>query len=132
MHIYLMDVVDAGVSNSFDWVIILVLGGTILVEAIVMLLMKYNNLKKAALDSLIVNVASLGVGFILIRYLSSLFNSYTFSHLLMLMLVTIIVETGILYILNRTKPFINTLAVSVLMNVVSYALFYLFIHFMNR
>lgn len=130
MPVYFLDVVDAGVSKSFDWLLIAVIGVTIMVEAGVMRLLKFNPLKKVFLDSLLANAGSLLVGYILIRYVNSLFNSYSLSHLLQLLLISIMVETGILYLLNRSKPFVNTLVVSTLMNIISYTLFFLFIRFL--
>jgi hypothetical protein len=132
MYKYFLDVVDAGVSSSFDWFVVLVIGVTIIAEAITMLVMKYNPLKKVFVDSTIVNIATLLVGYILIRFVPSVFNSYQIGNILLLLAVTVIVETALLYLLNRAKAFSRTLIASVVMNLVSYTLFYLFVQLSNR
>ncbi|MBL0155328.1 MAG: hypothetical protein IPP93_18405 [Chitinophagaceae bacterium] len=124
---YLLDVVDVTVSKSFDWMPLIVVSATILLEWAVMLLLKYNPWKKALLDSLIVNAASLLLGYVLIRYMDSLFNSYQLVNLLALFLITAVVETGILYLLNRAKPWQKTVITGVVINVASYLAFFLLI-----
>ncbi len=124
---YLLDVVDVTVSKSFDWMPVIVVLATIILEWAVMLLLKYNPWKKALLDSLIVNAASLLLGYVLIKYMDSLFNSYQLGNLLALLLITTVVETGILYLLNRSKPWQKTVITGVVINVVSYLAFFLLI-----
>lgn len=122
-----MDVVDAGISGYIDRTFLIVLSLTIVVEAVVMLLAKYNRLQLALLHSLIVNIVSTAFGYLLLKLLPGLFNEYSIVNLLLLLLITIAVETVVLYLLNRKHPVVQTLKVCVVMNLVSYILFYFFI-----
>ena len=124
MQLYILDVVDAGVSRSVDLTLVAVISVTILVEAIVMLLMKYNNFGKSLLHSLILNLTSVAVGYLLVETVPALFGNYDIPHLLLLMLVTIAVELPLLYLLNRNKPAKKTILVTSLVNLVTYTLFY--------
>jgi hypothetical protein len=132
MHFYFLDVVDAGVSSSIDWMLILVLAITIVVEALVMLLLKYNSFKKSLLDAFVVNVASILVGFLLLKFAHHFFNSYDIPGLLKLLVITIAIELPILYLLNRKHPFVKTIQATVLINIVTYVLFFGFTQLFNR
>lgn len=133
MDFLLLDVVDAGVSDSpVNKTLLLVIGATILAEAGVMILARYLNWKQSLLQSLLVNVATLILGYLLIQVAPGLFGKYSLVNLSVLMLITIAAELGLLYLLNKAKPFLFTLLVCVLMNVVSYLLFYLIIRLMER
>lgn len=124
MELYFLDVVDADVSRSVDLTLVAVIAVTILAEAIVMLLMKYNAFGKALLHSLILNLASVAVGYLLVETVPSLFGNYDIPHLLLLMLITIAVELPLLYLLNRNKPVKETIFAASLVNLVTYLLFY--------
>lgn len=124
-NFFLIDVVDAGVSSRFDMSVLVVFGITLLAEAFVMLLMKYSRFPVSFLHSLIVNVSSLLAGYLLITAAPELFAGYNITDLLILLLITIAVELPLLYLLNRTKPFVQTSVVCVLMNLITYLLFYL-------
>jgi hypothetical protein len=127
MHFYLLDVADAGVSGGrIDWTLIVVLFLTILIEAAIMLLMKYNRFRKAVTDSLVVNTTSIAAGFILFRVAPDLFGPYSISNLLILFAVTTVIELAVLYLLNRKLIVIKTVQAAVVMNLVSYILFFLF------
>lgn len=132
MDFYFSDVVDAGVSSTFDWALIIVLSSTILIEAAVMSLLRYNQFKKTLPDSFLINIASIAVGYALLKIAPGLFNSYDIPGLLKLLAITIAVEFGMLYLLNRMHRAIETFKVSVVINVVTYILFYLFIRLTNR
>ena len=126
MHFYLLDVADAGVSGgSIDWTLIAVLLVTIVIEAVIMLLIKYNRFRKAITDSFIANTASIAAGFILFRLAPGLFGRYSLSNLLILFIVTVAIELAVLYLLNRKLPMMKTLQTTVMMNLVSYVLFFL-------
>jgi hypothetical protein len=127
-YLFLLDVVDAGVSSSIDKKFLLVIAFTIVIEALLMLLLKFNHFSKSALDSSIVNISSLAIGFILIKYFPSLFGSYSFINILILLVITIAIETPVLYLFNKKKLFTRILIVSSVMNIVSYALFFLFLN----
>ncbi|MEO6612919.1 MAG: hypothetical protein ABIT05_10565 [Chitinophagaceae bacterium] len=132
MEFYLLDVVDAGVSGSTNWPLIIVVLLTVLVEAVIMLLMKYHTFQRSLLDSLVVNAASLGVGYLLLSMVPRLFASYSITGLLELLLITIVVEGALLYLLNRKHPFVQTIKVCIMMNLATYILFYFFIQFFGQ
>lgn len=124
MEFFFLDVVDAGVSRTVDLTLVVVLALTILAEAIVMLLMKYNSFGKSLLHSLVLNIASAAIGYLLVETLPALFGNYDIPHLLLLMLITIVVECPLLYLLNRKKPVRETILAASLINIVTYILFY--------
>jgi len=126
MNYYFIDVVDVTVSRSVDKTLIVVIALTILAEALVMLLMKYNRIQKTGLDSLIVNLASVAVGYILSKLTPGLFAGYSIGSLLILLFITIAVELPALYLLNKKKLFSETAKACVLMNAVTYLFFYLY------
>ena len=125
-------VVDAGISSSFDWALIIVVGITILIEAIIMLLLKYNLFKKALLDSFMINIASLAIGYVLLKIAPNLFNSYDIPGLIKLLVITIAAEFGVLYLLNRKHSAMRTFKTSIIINAVTYILFFLFIQLSGR
>lgn len=128
MDIFLLDVVDAGVSSSPDKTLLLVLGITILAEAGFMLLARYNNFPTSLWQSATVNAVSLLAGYLLIRYMPDTFNDYrVWKNLLLLLMITIVLEGVVLYLLNQKKPWVYTFIVCVLMNVITYLLFYLLV-----
>ena len=128
MKFYFLDVADAGVSGgSFDRTLVAVLLATIVIEAVIMLLMKYNRFRKAVTDSLVVNTASIAAGFILFRVAPDLFGRYSISNLLILFAITTVIEFAILYLLNRKLILVKTLQAAVVMNLASYILFFLFV-----
>ena len=132
MKFYFLDVVDAGISSSFDWALIIVVGITILIEAIIMLLLKYNLFKKALLDSFLINIASLAIGYVLLKIAPNLFNSYDIPGLIKLLVITIAAEFGVLYLLNRKYSAMRTFKTSIIINAVTYILFFLFIQLSGR
>jgi hypothetical protein len=113
LKFFLLDVVDASASKLIWWSFAIVIAVTVIVEMIVML------------DAFIVNVASLAVGMILIEFISRVFNNLTIFNLIWLFLITLVVEGGLLYLLNRAKPFSRTALVTFIMNAATYALFIL-------
>ena len=129
MKYYLSDAGGAGLIFFVYGVIVLFIVLAILLEAAVMIAMKYNiRFKKAALDSTIINVASLVVGFILLEYFEDFITSYTPLNFLILYIITVVIESWLLYLLNKTKPFKQTLKVTLVMNLISYLLLF----FMTR
>lgn len=135
LKLFLLDVVDvvpAKSGNGLDYTFYLLVAVTILAEAGVMRLMKYNDFSRSLLHSFVANLASLAAGFLLIKVLPDLFSATTIVNLLALMLITIAVELPVLYLFNKTKPFRSTLTVCVVMNIASYILFYLYINIFAR
>lgn len=127
MKYFFLDVVDAGIPANSIWPFLIVLALTVLVEAGSMVFMKYNHFKKTLLDSFVVNLASLAVGFGISYVFPDWFNFRHIENFLLLMLITIAVELGILYLLNKKLNFKFTAIVCTVMNIVSYILFYIFI-----
>ena len=124
MNVYFLDAGGAGLYFLVIGLFILFMVLAILLEAAIMIWMKYNTtLKKTFLDSLIINIASLAAGFLLLNFFDTLGN-YTLSALAILYAVTVIIETIILQLLNRKHKFSRTLLVSLLMNLVTYIILY--------
>ncbi len=132
MEFYFLDVVDAGVSESVDWTLVIVVGCTILIEAIVMFLIKYNQFKKSLLDSFLINIASIAVGYVLLKVAHNFFNAYDIPGLFKLMVITIAAEFGVLYLLNRKHLLWQTFKATFIINIITYTLFFLFILSANR
>ncbi|MBC7873610.1 MAG: hypothetical protein H7Y01_06430 [Ferruginibacter sp.] len=126
MKFYFLDAGGAGLAYFFVGLLIGFMILCILAEAGVMIAMKYNrSFKKTFLDALLVNIASLVIGFILIEYAGSFFNSYEAPVLLILYAVTVLVEFGLLYLLNKKHPLRSTFIVSLVMNIPTYIILYL-------
>lgn len=124
MNIFLLDAGGAALVLIFLVVFMLI---AFLVEALGMVLLKYNPARKAIPDSLIINLVSLAAGFLLIRINSSLdFTGYEFLDFLLLFLLTVILEAGTLYILNRQKPILKTILVTCIINILTYLVLFLF------
>lgn len=126
MLLDVVDVVPAKTAGALDYSFYLTIAATILVEAVVMLLMKYNAFAKSLLHALVANLVSVVAGFLLFELVPALFAPYHLLKLLVMLLITIAIELPVLYFLNRQKVFQQTLRAAVVMNVVSYTLFYLY------
>ncbi len=128
MNFYLIDAGGAGLLYYAVFLGALFMVLATLLEAVAMILMKYNTpFKKAIGDSMLVNLASLAVGFLLIVTSINLFdNKSALVNLLILYAITLVVEVPILYQLNRSKPFKRTLVTGMVMNLVTYLLLFLF------
>jgi hypothetical protein len=84
--------------------------------------MKYNiKFKKALLDSFLANLATFTLGFVLIEFVSDFFNSTELFNLFVLYIISVLMEWGVLYLLNRAKPAKQSFVVAVVMNVPTYA-----------
>lgn len=93
----------------------------ILIEAIMMMLLKYNKPGKTLLDSLVINLVSLGAGYLIIYSLGSLdFTDNEYLNLFVLYLLTVLIEGICLYLLNRTKPLNKTLLTVFVINIITY------------
>ena len=124
MNVYFLDAGGAGLYFLVIGLFILFMVLAILLEAAIMIWMKYNtSFKKTFLDSLIINIASLAAGFVLLNYFDTL-GYYTLPALAILYGVTVIIETTILQLLNKKHKFSKTLVVSLLMNLVTYIILY--------
>jgi len=124
MNFYLLDAAAPGLIFGVMIVFMIV---TIILEAVAMIIMKYNKAGKAFLDSFLANLVSMGAGFIILLSGSGLFEiaDSTILSIVMLFLITVVVEFLILYLLNRKLPVQKTLIAAIVINVVSYLLYYL-------
>lgn len=134
MDTILLDVVDVvpARDNSPLYRFLLVVALTVITEAVVMTLFRYNRFVKSMGHSVLVNGISLALGFALIEWAPGLFYTGNISNLLLLFLVTLLAETPVLYLLNRIKPPGETIRISLLMNLLTYILFYFYIIYFAR
>jgi hypothetical protein len=127
MNLYFLDAGGAGLFYYFILLGVLFIILATLLEAVVMIVMKYNlPFKKAFGDSLFANLFSLIVGFLLIFLGADLLDNNSWVNLLILYVITVVLEVFVLYQRNRKKPFVQTLTVCVVMNLVSYLVLFLF------
>lgn len=132
MYFFFLDVVDvvpARSAGGLGYIFYLVLAATILVEAGIMLGVKYNPFGKSLLHSFVVNAASVASGFLLFELVPDLFDPYKIPKLLGMFLVTVGIELPVLYLLNKQQSLRQTIRVCLLMNAVTYFLFWLYIHY---
>jgi hypothetical protein len=127
MQFFFLDVVDADVSRPVDLTFLAVITVTILVEALLMWLLRYNKIPRSLLHSFIINAASLAVGYLLLEIAPGLFGRYRIPDLLLLLLITIAVELPLLYLLNKQKAISQTVKTASLVNLATYLLFYIYI-----
>ena len=124
MKFYVLDAGGAGLVIGFLLVFML---AAIIIEAVAILIMKYNNAGKAFLDSLIINIISLSAGFVIITIFDTLdFTNNEIANLFILYLCTVVIEFLTLYLLNRSKPVQKTLTVSAVINIFSYIILFFF------
>ena len=122
MKLYLLDAGGAGLVLVALVIFMLI---AFVVEALAMMLLKYNKAGKAFLDSLVINLVSLGAGYIVIQLNSSLdFTDNETLNFVLVFLLTVVVEGITLYFLNRSKPVIKTLVVAVIINIITYLVLY--------
>jgi len=125
MNKLFLDAGGAGLVFIAFGIFVLFIGLAIIIETLIMILMKYNTrFKKAFLDSLLLNMASLAVGFVLWQFFRDFLRYYSLLSLLILYAVTVMVESGLLYLLNRKHPVGKTLRVCLVMNLVTYILLF--------
>jgi hypothetical protein len=112
---------DAGGAGLVVFVLLFFMFAAIVTEAVIILLMKYNNAGKAFLDSLVINLVSLGAGYVVLYFYSSL-DLYTneLLNLFLLYLLTVLIEGITLYLLNRNKPLNKTILVAIVINLITY------------
>ena len=114
-------ILDAGGAGLVLFVLLGFMFLAILIEAIMMMLLKYNKPGKTLLDSLVINLVSLGAGYLIIYSLGSLdFTDNEYLNLFVLYLLTVLIEGICLYLLNRTKPLNKTLLTVFVINIITY------------
>lgn len=121
---------DAGGAFLGVFVLILFLTITILLEGVVLILFKIEKAGKAFLYSLIVNLASLGVGYITLPLIRQAGNEFTKSgqilHWVIVFALTVLVEGFLLLLLTKKKPKEKVWLATIVMNLLSYAILFLF------
>lgn len=124
MNFYLLDAAAPGLIVGVMIIFMLII---IVLEAVTMLIMKYNKAGKAFLDSLLINLVSMGAGFLILLLgvgkLGIIGNAYI--NLLALFAITVLVEFAVLFLLNRRIPIRKTLLAAVIINIISYLFYYL-------
>jgi len=127
MNFYLPDAAAPGLIFGVMIIFMLI---TIVLEAVTMIILKYNKAGKAFLDSFLINLVSMGAGFMILFSGVGLFEivESTILSIAILFLITVIIEFLMLYLLNKKIPVQKTLVASVVINIISYLLFY-FIQF---
>ncbi len=120
MKISILGVFEPGFANYFFGLVVFIFFLVVLIEATVMLIMKYNTFKKSLVQALITNLVAVILALILTRFYPGRFSSYGQTSNLPLVLITFAGELATLYFLNQNKTFITTIAVCTVMNLVSY------------
>ncbi len=124
--LYFLDGGGAGLFYVVIGIGIFFIALAILVEALVMLLMKYHIFKRAMRDSTIVNIFSLILGFALLSAEWEIFSIDSWKGFLAIFFATVLIEGLVLYLMNKDKPIGKTVLVTVIMNVVTYFILYFF------
>lgn len=125
MKFNILGVFDQGFAGYLFELSILVFFLIVVIEAAVMLIMKYHPFKKAFTQSLITNLIAVGLALILTRFFPERFSSYGFQGQIPMIIITFLGELATLYFLNSSKPFIKTIATCTVMNLVSYLLIFI-------
>jgi len=126
MNIHILGVFDEGFAGYSFGLAILVFFLIVLIEATVMLIMKYNPFKKALMQSLIINLVAVGIALILTRFFPEKYSSYSLSgNRVPMIIITFLGELAALYFLNPAKQFVKTIAACTVMNLVSYLLMFI-------
>ena len=117
-------ILDMGAQWLWPFALVIFMVIAILVEWLIMVIMKYNKRGKAFLDSLIVNLGSLAAGIIFGSITRGQFQ-FGFVNVLVFYALTVLIEFGILYLLNRKYSITKTFYTTVIMNIASYLILYL-------
>ena len=117
-------ILDMGAQWLWPIALVIFMVIAILVEWLIMAVMKYNKRGKAFLDSLVVNLGSLAAGIIVGSITRGQFQ-FVFINVLLFYALTVLIEFGILYLLNRKYPITKTFYTTAIMNIASYLILYL-------
>lgn len=133
MKIILLDGVGAGFLIYLFGAGLLFIFVAVMLEALVMQWMQYQTpFKKSFLQSLAVNLLSLAGGYVLIETDSDLFQLNNKAGFGLMFVSTLLLETALLYNLNRKKTLKQTIAVCLVMNLVTYFIAFLIIQPFNN
>ena len=119
---------DGGGAFLYFAAMILFMVLTIVIEGVIMLLFKIDKAGKVFLYSLVVNLASLGAGYLvapLIRPAGTL-GPFTVLQWGIMFAVTVVVEGHLLLLLTKKKPREKVWLAVIVMNLVSYLLLFAF------
>lgn len=123
MKLFLLD--GGGAFLLFS-ALVLFMAITIVLEGVVLIIFKIEKGGKAFLYSLIVNLASLGAGYITLPLIHRIGNGFTTSgHVLQwvfIFAITVLVEGFLLILLTKKKPREKVWLATIVMNLVSYAI----------
>ena len=121
MKYYLLDAGGAGLILGLLLIFML---AAIFLEGITLLLLKYNNAGRSFLDALVINLASLGVGYLIVSFTPTGldFTNNLYLDFFLIFLVTVVVEFIVLYLVNQKKPVKKTFIAATVINLVSYLL----------
>jgi hypothetical protein len=111
---------DASLAGLAEILIILFMIAVTLIEAVVMVLFKLNKFGKCLLDSFLVNVASLVVGFLISTFYNINLGGNSYLSLVIGFIASVLVEGLLLQLLNRKTPAQKIWQVDIVMNVVTY------------
>lgn len=116
---------DGGGAFLVISVLVIFMAVAIVLEALVLILFKIEKAGKAFLYSLVVNLASLGVGYVILPLLSQLFEDYSTTgqvlQWLIIFAITVVVEGYLLILLSKMKPRKKLWTATFVMNLLSYA-----------
>jgi len=121
MKYYLL---DAGGAGLILGLLVIFMIAAVFLEGLTLLLLKYNNAGRSFLDALVINLASLGVGYLIVSFTPTGldFTDNLYLDFFLIFLVTVVVEFIVLYLLNRKKPVKKTFIAATVINLVSYLL----------
>jgi len=121
MKYYLL---DAGGAGLILGLLVIFMLAAIFLEGLTLLLLKYNNAGRSFLDALVINLASLGVGYLIVSFTPTGldFTNNLYLDFFLIFLVTVVVEFIVLYLLNQKKPVKKTFIAATVINLVSYLL----------
>lgn len=121
---------DAGGAFLGVFILIIFITIAILLEGVVLILFKIEKPGKCFLYSMIVNLASLGAGYIILPLIQQIGNEYTTSgrviHWAIAFAITVLVEGFLLILLTKKKPKEKVWLATIVMNLLSYAVLFLF------
>jgi hypothetical protein len=127
---------DSSSALLFFTPLVIIVVMSFFIEAIVMKLLNFNRFGKSLADSVIVNIVSLLLGFLLIGVLADLkvgqIEIPLYFTFMGIYLVTLLVEGIVLKVLNRIRSWHKIFTVSAIMNLFSWALLYIYIWISNR
>jgi hypothetical protein len=133
MNLYLL---DGSSAFLFFTPLVIILVISILIESIVMKLLKFSRFGKSLADSVIVNIVSLLLGFLLVGVLADLkvgqIEIPLYFTFMGIYLVTLLIEGIVLKLLNKIRSWRKVFTVSAIMNLCSWVLLYIYLWFSNR